>query len=129
MSVISHIIHASHNSYFHGRMYRILTESLTDVRNSFEDSIRKIHFHFHILHVGKLQSEQFVLGSELELSICLNAILIQGPMCLKKPSSLLFPPESMVRPIFFYIYKKKKVQTKYLKNHQDYLERNLKAEN
>lgn len=53
-----------------------------------------------------------MLGGELKLSICLNAILIQGPMCLKEPSSLLFPPESMVRPIFFYIYENK--QTKHL---------------
>ena len=65
--------------------------------------IREINFHLHILHVGKLQAQQLVLGGELKLSICLNAILTQGPMRLEKPSSLLFSPQSMVRPIFFYI--------------------------
>lgn len=85
-------------------MHGILTKSLTDVRNSFEDSVREVHFHFHILHVGKLQAEQLVLGGELQLGVRLDAVLVQGPMCLEKPSSLLFPPQSMVRPIFFYIY-------------------------
>lgn len=31
-----------------------LTESLADVRHSFEDSVREIHFHLHVFHVGKL---------------------------------------------------------------------------
>lgn len=89
--------------------FSTLTEGFADVRNSLEDPVREVDFDLDVLHVGQLQAQQFVLRGELELGICLDPVFIQRPVSFKEPSFLLFPPQSVIRPVLLDICNKEAI--------------------
>lgn len=92
-----------------GGGFSTLTEGFADVRNSLEDPVREVDFDLDVLHVGQLQAQQLVLRGELELGIRLDPVFIQRPVSFKEPSFLLFPPQSVIRPVLLDICNKEAI--------------------
>lgn len=86
----------------------LLTESFADVGHGLEDAVREVDLDLHVLHVGQLEAQQFVLRREKQPCIRLDAVLVQCPVGFQQPSLLLLPPQSMVWPVLLHIWRERK---------------------
>lgn len=80
-----------------------LTEEAADGSHGLEEGLGEAGPKTQHTPVGQSQDDRSVLWPKEEAGICQNPILVQCPVCLQQPLSLLFPPNGMVRPVLLAI--------------------------
>lgn len=86
-----------------GKGPRPLTEEAADGSHGLEEGLGEAGPKTQHTSVGQSQDDRSVLWPKEEAGICQNAILVQSPVCLQQPLSLLLPPNGMVRPVLLAI--------------------------
>jgi len=77
----------------------VLTERFADLSHGSEDHTREGNRELDGLHVGQLDTQGFVLWGVSQVSVRLDSIFIQSPVCLQQPGALLLPPDGMIGPV------------------------------
>lgn len=82
-----------------------LTEHSTDPHHGLEDRAGEAGSEPQASAVRQTYLQGLVLGNKHQPGICVDAIFLQSPGCSQQPLLLLLPPQRMVRPITFYLYR------------------------